>query len=60
MINEKLNEIRRLNQELEVTRINSEKLNNEKMRLLNEIDKVKGHVILLTEQNQKVNSYNFS
>jgi hypothetical protein len=54
MLNEKTADIRRLTQELETARLNIEKLNGEKARLFNESDKFKNHIVLLTEQNQKV------
>jgi chromosome segregation ATPase len=54
LLNERAADIRRLTQELETARINIEKLNSEKARLFGESDKFKNHIVLLTEQNQKV------
>jgi hypothetical protein len=54
LLNERANDIRRLTQELETARINIEKVNTEKSRLFSEADKFKNHIVLLTEQNQKV------
>jgi hypothetical protein len=54
LLNERAGDIRRLTQELETARLNIEKLNSEKSRVINEADKFKNHIVLLTEQNQKV------
>jgi hypothetical protein len=60
LLNERTNDIRRLTQELETSRLNIEKVNGEKARLFSEADKFKSHMLLLTEQNQKVLKLNIS
>ena len=47
-------EIRRLNEELDYSRVNNEKLVEDNEKLFSEIEKLKNHIILLTEQNQKL------
>ena len=47
-------EIRRFNEELDYSRLNNEKLVEDNEKLFSEIEKLKNHIILLTEQNQKL------
>ena len=47
-------ELKRLSSELDAARMNIDKLNNEKARLIGEIERYKSHIMVLTEQNQKV------
>ena len=47
-------EIRRLNEDLDFSRVNNEKLVEDNEKLFSEIEKLKNHIILLTEQNQKL------
>lgn len=60
ILKERTNEIKRLSAELDNARINVEKLNGEKARLIGEVERYKNHIMVLTEQNQKVNdNFNF-
>jgi predicted nucleotidyltransferase component of viral defense system len=47
-------DIRRYNEELDFSRVNNEKLVEDNEKLFSEIEKLKNHIILLTEQNQKL------
>ncbi len=47
-------ELKRLSSDLETLRINHERLGGEKMRLLGEIERLRSHILVLTDQNQKV------
>lgn len=47
-------EIKRLNADLETLRINNERLGGEKMRLIGEVERMKSHILVITDQNQKV------
>ena len=47
-------EIKRLGNELDNSRLINDKLSTEKARLLGEIERYKNHIIVLTDQNQKV------
>jgi len=59
IIKERTNEIKRLSNDLDGSRIMIEKLNSEKGRLLGEIERYKSHIVILTEQNQRVIFFNF-
>jgi chromosome segregation ATPase len=54
MVKERDNDIRRYNEELDFSRVNNEKLVEDNEKLFSEIEKLKNHIILLTEQNQKL------
>ena len=54
VVKDRENEIRRLNEELDYSRVNNEKLVEDNEKLFCEIEKLKNHIILLTEQNQKL------
>jgi chromosome segregation ATPase len=56
-VKERIMEIKRLNGDLETLRINHERLGGEKMRLLGEIERLKSHILVITDQNQKVFFY---
>ena len=47
-------DVKKLTADLEASRINGEKLTNERNRLLGELDRCKNHIMVLTEQNQTV------
>ncbi len=53
-INEKYIEIKKLLEELNDIKINIDRISNERMRFISETDRLKSHVMTLTEQNQKV------
>lgn len=54
MVKDRDSEIRRYNEELDFSRVNNEKLVEDNEKLFSEIEKLKNHIILLTEQNQKL------
>jgi len=54
IIKDRDSEIRRYNEELDFSRVNNEKLVEDNEKLFSEIEKLKNHIILLTEQNQKL------
>lgn len=56
-LKEKNVEIKQLNIDLDTLRIQNERLNMEKIKLLGEIDLYKNHVITLSEANDKVNIF---
>jgi chromosome segregation ATPase len=56
IVKERTNEIKRLSIELDNARISNEKLSSDKARLLGEIERYKSHIIVLTDQNQKVST----
>lgn len=53
-LKEKNAEIKQLNMDLDTSRIQNERLNLEKIKLLGEIDSYKNHVITLSEANDRV------
>ena len=54
LLKERNNEVKRLNLENDNARITNEKLNADKARLLADVERYKNHIVVLTEQNQKV------
>jgi len=54
LLKERNGEIKRLNNELDLSRVSNEKLNSEKANLIGQIERYKTHIMILTEQNQKL------
>jgi len=54
IIKEKTNDIKRYNLDLENSRAIGEKLGTDKAQLINETERYKNHIMILTEQNQKL------
>ncbi len=58
ILNEREKEINRYLKDLESSKIASQRSNDERNTLLSEIERLKNHVVLLTEHNEKVILYN--
>ena len=58
MLNNRTDQLNRCVNELENISGKSERLIDDNSNLLAEIDRLKNHVLILTEQNQKVKSLN--
>jgi len=54
IIKERENEIRRLLEEFDSSKINNDKLLDDNQKLFAEIEKLKSHILLVTEQNSKL------
>jgi hypothetical protein len=54
MLNEREREINRYLKDLENSRVANQRANDEKSSLMNENEKLKNHIVVLTEDNERV------